>query len=73
MKTLVNISILSLVFILACHKEDNVSGNGFPVTYNVFLELQKSDGTSFNEGEVQAKGAYLNEEGQLIFNGEWFQ
>ena len=73
MRTLIFISILSLWFILACNKEDHGSENTFPVTYEVFLELQKSDGTSFNEGEIEAKGAYLNKEGQLIFIGDWFQ
>lgn len=73
MKIFIIISILSLMVILACNKEDNTSGSGDPVFYTVFLELQKSDGTSFNEGEIEAKGAYLNEEGELIFQGDWFQ
>lgn len=73
MKTLSILSIFSFLFISGCNKDENKSENGFPVEYKVFLELQKSDGTSFNEGEVEAKGAYLDEEGALVFMGDWVQ
>ncbi len=73
MKTIYILSIFSIIMILACNKEENLPSGGDLLTYNVYLDLQKSDGTSFNEGEIEAKGGYLNEEGQLVYNGDWFQ
>ncbi len=72
MKTFYIIPIFSLFLILSCNKEEKNPNSGDPITYNVYLDLQKSDGTSFGEGEIEAKGGFFNEEGELVFNGDWF-
>ncbi len=73
MRSFYLISIFSLLLISSCNKEENNPRNGLPAEYNVFLNLQKADGSPFNLGEVEAKGAYLNEGDELIFQGDWFQ
>ncbi len=72
MKTVYIISIFSLLMITSCNKEENSSGSGDPFIYTMFLDLQREDGTSFNEGEIEAKAAYINEDGELIFRGDWY-
>jgi hypothetical protein len=73
MKTIFILSIFSLLLATACNKEENNATSGFPMIYNMYFDLQRPDGSSFNEGEVEAKGAYLNEAGELIFQEEWFE
>ncbi len=73
MKTYYIISIFSFLFFSGCNKEENKPSSGDLITYNVYLDLQRTDSTSFDEGEVEAKGAYLNQDGELIFQGDWFQ
>lgn len=74
MKIFCILSIFSLFFVLSCNKEENnPSTTSDPKTYSVFLDLQRFDGSSFNKGEVEAKGAFITEEGELIFQGDWFQ
>src|SRR5690554_2094542 len=71
MKTFYIILVFSLLLILGCNKEENNTPVGYPMSFDVYLDLQKPDGSPYNEGEVEAKGGFLDEEGQLIFNGDW--
>ncbi|MBB6681722.1 hypothetical protein H4O20_09730 [Aequorivita sp. 609] len=71
MKTFYIILVFSLLLILGCNKEENNTPVGYPMSFDVYLDLQKPDGSPYNEGEVEAKGGFLDEEGHLIFNGDW--
>lgn len=73
MKIFYIISIFSLLLTTACNKEENNTSSGFPAIYNMYFDLQRTDGTSFNEGEIEAKSAYLNEDGELIIQEEWHE
>ncbi|MGO3183018.1 MAG: hypothetical protein ACTIJ9_09320 [Aequorivita sp.] len=72
MKTFFILSIFSLFLILSCNKEENNPGTGLPAEYNVFLNLRNQDGNSFEEGQIEAKAAFINQEGQIVYNGDWF-
>lgn len=65
------ISIFFLFLFLSCNKEDNNNGSGLPIEYNLYLKLQRPDGSSFEQGEVEAKGAYINEADQIVYTGDW--
>lgn len=74
MKTTKIILIIFLFAITGCNKEDhNEINSDSPFIYNVYLELLKADGISFKEGEVEAKGGYMDAEGAVYYFNDWVQ
>lgn len=73
MKTLNIILVLVLLSFTSCVKDENQKASDDPYTFNMYFQLLKPDGTLFKEGEIEAKGGYLNETGEFVTNGEWYK
>lgn len=72
MKNTLIIFALFLICLTACNKDENQEVSGDPATFNLYIELLKPDGTSFEEGEVEAKSGYQDEDGMNIYVGDWY-
>lgn len=73
MKTPLYLIVLSLVTFLSCSKDkDEPISGGFPLFYNLYLNLDRADGIPFQEGEIEAKGGYITAEGETIYTGDWY-
>ncbi len=73
MRVTIFILVISLMLYTGCDKNNNddTGGQGIPFQYSLYFEIIKQDGNSFQEGEIEARWAYLNEEGQITNLGDW--
>jgi hypothetical protein len=70
MKTVITLALTSIL-ILACSKKDDQVGSGFPELASLYFDLKKSDGTSFEEGDIFYKEGIFNYDNELVFWEEW--
>lgn len=64
------IILLTGLLIFGCNDNDELKGDP-PAAY-LFFNLKKSDGSSFEGGEVFYKGGYNNYAGEIVFWENWF-
>ncbi len=70
MKTKLFITTICLSILFGCSK-DKTNSEVQPKDYSVLLHISRPDGSSYFEGEVEARPGYVDEEGKIEYYGDW--
>ncbi|WP_310992066.1 hypothetical protein [Aequorivita marina] len=71
MKETFLMTALCMFLFLGCTKENDTGITEQPKEYNLYLDISKPDGSSYSEGEVEARSGYINVDGEIEYYGEW--